>query len=143
MIHIEQIRPELTWYLRQAVLYPAQKLSEMEMPEDEDGIHFAAFTSNALVGVISLFKNGTAFQFRKVAVLPGYQGQGIGAQLLKWVEDAARSEGGTLIWCNARTTAIGFYLKAGYLSTGRLFSKNGFDYEAMEKAIIPTSGPQE
>ena len=34
-ISIEQIRPELTWHLRQKVLYPAQKLYEMEMDEDQ------------------------------------------------------------------------------------------------------------
>jgi GNAT superfamily N-acetyltransferase len=135
MITIEQIRPELTWYLRQAVLYPAQKLSEMALDEDENGIHFAAFTNNALVGIISLFRDGSVFQFRKLAVLLGYQGKGIGNQLLTAVEEFAQSEGGTLIWCNARTTAIGFYLKAGYLHTGKLFSKNSFDYEILEKEL--------
>lgn len=135
MVYIEQIRPELTWYLRQAVLYPAQKLSEMALDEDENGIHFAAFTNNALVGIISLFRDGQVFQFRKLAVLPEYQGKGIGNQLLNQVEEFAKSENGTMIWCNARISAIGFYLKAGYSHTGKLFSKNGFDYEILQKSI--------
>lgn len=134
-IHIEQIRPELTWRLRQQVLYPAKKLYDMELDEDNAGIHFGAFTADKLVGIISLFQVDTSFQFRKLAVLPEFQKMGIGNSLLNRVEEFAASEGGTVIWCNARVSAIGFYIKAGYLHTGKLFSKNGFDYEILEKVI--------
>jgi len=134
-IQIEQIRPELTWRLRQQVLYPAQKLYEMELDEDNKGIHFGAFTGDKLVGIISLFQHDESFQFRKLAILPNFQKMGIGNSLLNRVEDFAGSEGGAKIWCNARVTAIGFYIKAGYRHTGKLFSKNGFDYEILEKSI--------
>jgi phosphoribosylformimino-5-aminoimidazole carboxamide ribotide isomerase len=135
ILSIEQIRPELTWRIRQEVLYPAQKLYEMELDEDQEGIHFGAFTDDRLVGVISLFQNDASFQFRKLGVLPEYQKKGIGNALLQRVEEFAESEGGTVIWCNARVSAIGFYRKAGYAHTGKLFSKNGFDYEILEKQI--------
>ncbi len=134
-IHIEQIRPELTWRLRQQVLYPTLKLYEMELDEDNDGIHFGAFTDKALVGIISLFQQGTLFQFRKLAVLPDVQKMGIGSSLLNYIETYAAAEGGVTLWCNARISAIGFYLKAGYKHTGKLFSKNGIDYEVLEKEI--------
>ncbi len=135
MISIEQIRPELTWRLRQQVLYPAQKLYEMELDEDNEGIHFGAFTEDKLVGIISLFQHCTVFQFRKLAVLPDFQKMGIGNSLLSRVEEYVQSENGETIWCNARVSAIGFYLKSGYSHTGKLFSKNGFDYEILEKGI--------
>ena len=135
MVSIEHIRPELTWQLRQEVLYPAQKLYEMELDEDQEGIHFGAFTDDKLVGVVSLFQTNTSFQFRKLAVSTEYQKKGIGNALLQRVEEFAGSEGGTLIWCNARVSAIGFYMKAGYTHTGKLFAKNGFDYEILEKEI--------
>ena len=139
MISIEQIRPELTWRLRQEVLYPAQKLYEMELGEDQRGIHFGAFTDDKLVGIISLFQTDKSFQFRKLAVSSEYQKRGIGNALLRRVEEFAASEGGTLIWCNARVSAIGFYLRAGYVHTDKLFSKNGFDYEILEKDLTPDS----
>lgn len=135
MTQIEQIRPELTWRLRQQVLYPAQKLYEMELDEDNEGVHFGAFTEDKLVGIISLFQHGESFQFRKLAVLPEFQKKGIGNSLLNRVEEFAGSEGGAKIWCNARVSAIGFYIKDGYEHTGQLFSKNGFDYEILEKGI--------
>ena len=139
MISIEQITPELTWHLRRDVLYPSMKLFEMEMDEDTYGTHFGAFNDVKLAGVVSLFQTGTDFQFRKLAVDPEYQQKGIGTSLLNYITDHAQKHGGTRIWCNARDTAVGFYLKLGYRSTGELFSKNGFNYEILERAITPSS----
>ena len=141
MISIEQIRPELTWYLRQRVLYPAQKLYEMEMEEDQGGIHFGAFTDNKLVGIVSLFQKADDFQFRKFAVDPDYQSKGIGNALLTYMTDFARAEGGNRLWCNARLSATGFYEKNGFSHTGQFFSKNGFDYEILENQITHPSDP--
>ena len=134
-VSIEQIRPELTWHLRQKVLYPAQKLYEMELDEDQEGIHFGAFTDNKLVAIVSLFSKNGDFQFRKLAVDPNYQGRGIGNELLTYITDFARQEGGKRIWCNARSTATGFYDKNGFSHTAEFFSRNGFDYEILEKSL--------
>jgi len=135
MISIEQITPELTWRLRREVLYPNQKIFEMEMDEDAEGIHFGAFNDDKLAGVVSLFQKGTDFQFRKLAVDPSVQKIGIGRSLLNYITAYATENKATRIWCNARSTAIGFYLKAGFIQTGKLFSKNGYDYEVMEKIV--------
>lgn len=134
-MQIEQIRPELTWRLRKAILYPAQPLYEMEMEEDNHGYHFGAFEGDELIAVVSLFQNGDDFQFRKFAVVEGKQGQGIGSKLLQYITNFAINENGKRLWCNARLSAIGFYLKAGFSQTGTLFSRNGFDYEIMEKYL--------
>jgi len=142
-MNIEQITPELTWRLRRDVLYPGQKMFEMEMDEDADGIHFGAFKDDKLVGVVSLFQKETDFQFRKLAVDPSVQNMGIGSSLLKYITTHAQQNGGTRIWCNARLSAIGFYLKADFIQTGKLFSKKGVDYEVMEKAITPFADPGE
>ncbi|MDB5005014.1 MAG: family N-acetyltransferase [Mucilaginibacter sp.] len=139
MLQIEQIRPELTWRLRQRVLYPDSKLYEMEMEEDNHGYHFGAFQNNELVAVVSLFQNGTDFQFRKFAVDAPVQNMGIGKMLLNYIMDFAITEGADRIWCNARVTAIGFYLRYGFERTGTLFSKGGFDYEIMEKKLLTKS----
>lgn len=135
MLQIEQIRPELTWRLRREVLYPESPLYEMEMEEDIDGYHFGAFRDNDLVGVVSLFQNGADFQFRKFAVVEYAQGTGVGKALLNHITEFAVAEGAQRIWCNARVSATGFYLQFGFERTGKLFSKNGFDYEIMEKII--------
>jgi GNAT superfamily N-acetyltransferase len=134
-MHIEQIRPELTWKLRQQILYPAETVSQMKMDEDDNGYHFAAFHNNYIVAVVSLFQKGSDFQFRKFAVEENMQGKGVGKELLTYIQNFAIAEGAKRIWCNARLSAIGFYSKMGYAQTGDLFSKNGFDYEIMEKFV--------
>jgi len=121
--------------MRQKVLYPAQKLYEMEMEEDNHGYHFGAFLDNELVGVVSLFQNGDNFQFRKFAVDESVQGKGIGKTMLQHIKDFALMENAKRLWCNARVSAIEFYLKYGFTRTGQLFSKNGFDYEILEIKI--------
>ncbi|MES2377993.1 MAG: GNAT family N-acetyltransferase [Bacteroidota bacterium] len=134
-IIIEQIRPELTWRLRRDVMYPDQNISEMKMPEDNDGYHFAAFNEKYIIGVISLFHKGTDFQFRKFAVANDEQGKGTGTILLSYVLDFAIAMGAKRIWCNSRVTAIGFYQRFGMVQTGKTYSNIGIDYEVMEKII--------
>ena len=132
MIHIEQITPQLTWRLRHEVLYPDIPIYKMWLEEDDHGYHFGAFTENQLVGIVSLFPKGLDFQFRKFAISASVQGQGFGRALLAYVIQFAKAEGAGRLWCNARLSAIGFYLKSGFSQTGQTFSKNGHDYEIME-----------
>jgi GNAT superfamily N-acetyltransferase len=135
MIHIEQITPELTWRLRRDVLYPDSEISDMEMEVDRDGTHFGAFVDNKLAGVISIFREGDDFQFRKFAIDPVFQHKGIGTALLNYITGFATEDGGKKLWCNARLNAAGFYLKNGFILTARLFSKNGYDYVIVEKTL--------
>jgi GNAT superfamily N-acetyltransferase len=134
-IDIEQITQQLTWQLRRDILYPNEYKHNMAMPEDDHGTHFGAFADNKLVGVVSLFNQGTDFQFRKFAIDAHAQGKGIGAALLQYITDYAIEKDATRLWCNARNTATGFYAKAGFTETGETFSKNGFEYVIMEKTF--------
>lgn len=136
MLSIEQIRPELTWQLRRDVLYPAQTKQQMGMEEDAGGYHFAAFKDNYIVGVVSLFQNGTDWQFRKFAVSDKVQKAGIGTQLLNYITNFVVQENGTRLWCNARLSATGFYEKFGFTKSGDEFQKNGYDYIIMQKALL-------
>ena len=136
MISIEQIRQELTWKLRRDVLYPGETIDNVQLDEDDDAIHFGAFKDDHLVGVVSLFQQDIDFQFRKLAVDWAAQKMGIGTALLAYITVYVRENGGLRLWCNARTPAIGFYLKNGFKLTGKSFSKNNIDYVIMDKAIV-------
>ncbi len=107
----------------------------MAMEEDNHGYHFAAFKDNYIVGVVSLFQNGADFQFRKFAIAADVQGMGIGKTMLQYITNFAITNGGTRIWCNARDTAVAFYAKYGFTSTGELFTRGGYNYEIIEKLL--------
>jgi len=135
-LSIEQIRPEVTWRLRQKILYPQQHFLEMKLAEDANGIHFGGFRDDRLVCVVSLFGNEDDYQFRKFAVEPIYQHKGIGSKMLEYVTNFVKDEGGKRLWCNARLSAVPFYLKHGFSNTGNLFTnKDGIEYEILEKAL--------
>ncbi|HEX8350972.1 MAG TPA: GNAT family N-acetyltransferase [Hymenobacter sp.] len=69
----------------------------------------------AVVGVARLHPSGPAqAQVRYMAVEPGWQGQGIGRQLLEYLEAAARQQGLTECILHARETAVPFYTRLGY-----------------------------
>lgn len=99
--------------------------------------HFGAFLSDGTqVGVASIYpaplpeapEISGAWQLRGMATLPEVRGQGAGRALLQACMEAARAEGGTLLWCNARTGALDFYRKYGLTVVGEEFD-------------IPTVGP--
>lgn len=116
------------------------------------GKHFGAFLSSEdkPVAVISLFAESipidssgvndfpaTAFplavRFRKFACDPTYQGRGIGTKLLLHAFSVVRSEfSATVIWCDARTTSVGWYRKRGMSSFGESFWKGHVEYIRMK-----------
>jgi len=129
---VEQIFPALTWRIRQLAMYPEKEITDMELPEDWDGMHFGLYHQYELTGVVSLFIDGTTAQFRKMAVLPDDQGKGFGLQLLQYLVDYCKSQGIKNLWCNARTSAIGFYKKIGFEIVGEPYERNQLTYAKME-----------
>ncbi|WP_232456795.1 GNAT family N-acetyltransferase [Pedobacter psychrophilus] len=133
---IEQIPPAATLRVRQAELYPLMLLKKLQLEEDEDGIHFGLFHDDKLISVVSCFeKEDGCVQFRKFATLKEFQHQGFGTALLTYIMAFAEEQKTKKIWCNARSTAIGFYQKLGLTETDEKFTRDGIDYVIMEKEL--------
>ena len=121
--------------LRQAVLRPHQKASELIYSGDTDdtSLHFGALVEEAIMGVISLYRthcpnpnfSQPSYRIRGMAVRTQAQGQGIGAALLRHGEAKCLEKGANSIWCNGRVTASDFYLKHGYTKSGEPFEIEG------------------
>ena len=56
-----------------------------------------------------------------MAVLPRWQGGGLGRYLLEAAYPLLGARGCTLLWCNARSSALGFYRHAGFTAVGEEF----------------------
>ncbi|TGE21738.1 N-acetyltransferase [Hymenobacter aquaticus] len=68
-----------------------------------------------VAGVARLHPSGPGqAQVRYMAVDAAHQGQGIGGQLLAYLEDAARRQGLTECVLHARQAAVPFYERQGY-----------------------------
>jgi GNAT superfamily N-acetyltransferase len=96
---------------------------------DEMTFHLGAFVDKKLVSVASFyfeknerFSDQYQYRLRGMATLPEHQGQGLSSALLRTAFPVIKQNQCTLLWCNAREKAMGFYSKLGFVPTGELFS---------------------
>ncbi len=129
---IEKIHASQTWQIRHEVMWPEQPLEFVQLKEDDLGAHYGVFTNEKLVSIVSCFFTDNEMQFRKLATLQQYQGQGIASELLKYILNLAKQKGVKKVWCNARRNKKGFYEKFGMKDTNKTFSKAGKEFTIME-----------
>lgn len=96
---------------------------------DEMTFHLGAFVDKKLVSVASFyfeknerFPEPYQYRLRGMATLPEHQGQGLSSALLRTAFPVIKQNQCTLLWCNAREKAMGFYSKVGFIPTGEPFS---------------------
>lgn len=131
-IHIEQIRPDITWRIRHEVMYPNLPFDSIKLEEDENGMHFGLFADGLLISVVSLFHVDRVYQFRKFATIVSAQSKGYGSLLLNHLINYVKSIGAEKLWCNARVSATGFYNKFGFIETDQRYVSNDIDFVIME-----------
>jgi GNAT superfamily N-acetyltransferase len=122
---IRRISAEETIAIRWPILRPGfPRETAIFAGDDAPGTqHFGAFQDGALVGVASIYRAPfddveKAWQLRGMATLPEVRGLGCGRVLLRACEDAAGTD---LLWCNARTSAVPFYVAHGWRTVGEEF----------------------
>lgn len=112
---LEEILP-----LRQKVLRDGIPLSaRFSGDEDPSTRHFAGFRGPAVVACVtylaSNYQGEPAWQLRGMAVDPVLQTGGLGQKLFRVsLDELSASSEIRFFWCNARTSAKGFYEKLGW-----------------------------
>ena len=123
--------------LRHAELRPGLPHDTARFDGDDDSAsrHFGAFLvdDGAIVGCASFMRrswNGEpGWQLRGMATRADHVRRGIGARLLGFAEETLCAEPGpSLLWCNARLTAVPFYERVGWVVVSDVFE-------------VPTVGP--
>lgn len=84
--------------------------------QDSEAIHtIGVLKSGDVVAAGRLQINSdTEGQIRYMCVAPAFQGQGLGKQVLNFLEFEAQRLGLSKITLNARANAVAFYARAGY-----------------------------
>lgn len=133
-VRYEPIRSEQTHPLRQKVLRPHQALEEMIYPLDKEkgSHHVGAFWKNNLIGIASIYpesQDGQLYEgqwrLRGMAVEADFRGNGVGRSLIGECLQYAKEQKAANVWCNARTSAIGFYIAFGFAQVGEEFEIPG------------------
>ncbi len=71
----------------------------------------------------------------RMAVLPDWRGQGVGAAVLAALVTRASERGMRRVILNAQTHARGFYARSGFAQTGTEFMEAGITHVTMERDI--------
>jgi predicted GNAT family N-acyltransferase len=71
----------------------------------------------------------------RLAVTKEARGLGVGAALVRGIEEAARARGLTAVDLHAQTGALGFYERLGYKAYGPEFTDAGIPHQAMRRSL--------
>ena len=103
----------------------------------EDGVPLG--TGRLLHGAAATAKNGdgdpAVGSLGRLAVTAEARGLGVGAALVRAVEDAARARGLAAVDLHAQTHALGFYERLGYQAYGPEFPDAGIPHRAMRRSL--------
>lgn len=120
-----------TYPIRHKMLRPTGTIEDCMFQGDNDELtfHLGAFVDKKLVSVASfyferspVFQEQYQYRLRGMATLPEHQGQGLSSALLRTAFPVIKQNQCTLLWCNAREKALGFYAKVGFKPSGDLFT---------------------
>ncbi|PSV48298.1 hypothetical protein C9J47_07160 [Photobacterium indicum] len=75
--------------------------------------------------------DGDKARLRKFATLLEFQNNGIGTKVIKHIISELKDSSVDYFWCDARTSALGFYEKLGLQKQGIEFKKSGVLYYKM------------
>lgn len=121
--------------IRRAVFIDEQKVpEELEWDgEDETARHFLALDVDGQpIGTVRLVATG---QISRLSVLQHVRNQGVGRELLRLAEEAAKTDGLEEIFLHAQTHATSFYEAANFVPTGGIFMEANIPHRQMVKAL--------
>ncbi|RYE18026.1 MAG: GNAT family N-acetyltransferase [Sphingobacteriales bacterium] len=117
-ITVEDLLPIRNEVLREGRLLPEDCI----FPTDriEGAFHLGYYVDDELACIASFHPQtygefqGTGYQLRGMATTLKYRGKGYGNQLLNFALVYLRGQKANYMWCNARKTALQFYLNTGF-----------------------------
>lgn len=120
---VDYITTAQTLDLRNRVLRNNAGVEKCIFPTDEKegNFHLGRFVADRIVSIATFFpedyegRGAGGFRLRGMATDPDFSGKGMGAELIKFAINELRSAKASYIWCHARTSAVGFYKKLGFV----------------------------
>ena len=126
-VEVARVDAGVTLPLRQRILRPHQTVAELAAEDDAEAVHFAALDGGDVVGVGLVQRevpawgslgDGPWWRLRGMATDEAWRNRGVGAAVLDAVVIHVREAGGGRLWCEARTPALSFYVRAGFATHG-------------------------
>lgn len=107
-----------------------------ELQKEKNEILIGAFEEDVILGCCMVVKeNELECRLRQMAVLNTLRGKGVGRALMTFAENIARDRGFKRMIMHARSSALGFYEKLGYVSVGDEFIEITIPHYIMQKDL--------
>ncbi|SPQ99968.1 unnamed protein product (mitochondrion) [Plasmodiophora brassicae] len=115
----------------------AAKGEAEEFPFEKDSVHLVATMDGNVIGCVLFHPDGRGSgRLFQMAVDERYRGRGIGAQLVRRLEQHLRDIGLTEVTLHAREYAAGFYRTLGYEQYGDPFEEVGIPHCHMRRTLL-------
>ncbi|WP_299399180.1 GNAT family N-acetyltransferase [Pelagibius sp.] len=121
--------------LRRKVFMDEQGVSEEEEIDGLDPVcrHVLAVDDGRAVAAARVKTSGDLAKIQRVCVATAYRGQGLGAQLIRYIVDALTGEASlAVVRLGAQTQALGFYERLGFTPVGGRYLDAGIPHQDME-----------
>ncbi|MBI5752908.1 MAG: GNAT family N-acetyltransferase [Hydrogenophilales bacterium] len=106
--------------------------------EDPHAIHVLAMDAGGNpIGTARLLLHGSLAHIGRMAVLPAWRRQGVGAGLLQVLLDTVRQRGVNGVFLNAQTYAAPFYERFDFVREGEEFLDAGIPHYRMTLGLNP------
>ena len=105
---------------------------------DAGAVHVLAMAADGQwvgTGRLVIDAAGEHGRIGRMAVLPDWRGQGVGAAMLQRLEQQARQRGVSRLQLHAQLPALALYLRAGWLPCGPQFDEAGLPHLPLHKRL--------
>ncbi len=136
----------LTRELRRSVLRPELSADDPLPGDDVDEVvHFGVLDADgSVLSTCFVFRqpcpwnsDGPGWHLRQMATEPEARGRGLAATILVAVVDYVAANGGGVLWCLARDTALTLYQRAGFVVEGEPFIEQAVPHLRMARTVEP------
>lgn len=130
---VKFIPSEITLALRSKILRNNLPLEECIFPTDtvEGAFHLAFYLGEEITTIASFFPKNykgskeQGYQLRGMATDTPFLGRGYGKQLIEFAVAYIKNTNAQYVWCNARSSAVKFYEKLGFVKVSEEFEVDG------------------
>ena len=113
-------------------------LRDEDLSYEKDAIMVCAYDNHTMIGVGVMTHDNEMYKVECLCVDFELQKTGVGSKLLVYLEDYAKSHGGTSMSLEARVTAEKFYMKHHYVGSGDTYLHDHapVPHIAMKKQLV-------
>lgn len=127
--------PDEAKVIRQQVFVEEQKFHNEFDEIDGTALHLVMYEGEQAIATGRMYAEEGIAHIGRIAVLPAYRGQHIGAMVVHRLEEEARAMGFSTVALSAQCRVQTFYEKMGYTAMGDIYLDEYCDHIHMEKTL--------